>query len=705
MDQQFIPAYQAYQQVIDLALYHAFAELVVRTSQEEDAWMKYRAIEDGQIWQQKTDVQDYFEPYGLRYPGEVLERFEDKLGTDARIFRALALALGKTRSIQSEHMFVGNQRGDFVQKIRRAADGDVYLQGTLYLLETDAPRKRALLDQLADTKYAQTEEAMFVLSLFDDREEGYRTMHSQLVELWGQMRTVSLIENRGLLEWLIRYYNTYVKAYRGKADLPLRTLMKLPYMNMKQDSREFAALKAAGYRAEEIILTNSLAVWADRIPDRLASNSMTAEKIAVACCQMLLNCTETLPEPLYEYMGWLFAYYKKFAIMCQGASGLWAAVKVGITPTAPQTILWMKRTIKADFLYRFDVFDPRYDILAKELDRSAYLELFTEVMLYSRKDIPLKRWLTRYRELTGAEYTEYFEHYQTYNLQMFALLVEKKELDLWQYFEQHKEDNKDSCPLGLIRGYALAVSSWRCFRFVRKLLSQYTFPQLQSIFGSRFYFHECFIRENGYRYGESFRIHIVRPFLTPEQNREFYEWVDTSIFQTQPEKYKDFILYALQSSELQRLYEKPLLAAVLRQLLAQGTYKNHEVECLKKQFYSAEELEAERRAEAEKEEQEEQLRRQQKAAELQDKLTQLYDGSLESLLRFTNGYYYRNDKMEALNLAFDKMLEWPAGYARTLSPEDTEKFFDLCGKLALYEPRPRRDILNMVWTTIGGQAA
>ena len=135
MNNEFLPAYKVYQQVIDLELYYAFVDLVVHTSQEEKAWEIYRNIVDTQIWQQKAEGQNYFEAYNLRYPGEVLERFEEKLGKDVRIIRALALALGKTRALQLDNMFVGNQRGSFLQMIRRTSNGDVYLQGALYLLE------------------------------------------------------------------------------------------------------------------------------------------------------------------------------------------------------------------------------------------------------------------------------------------------------------------------------------------------------------------------------------------------------------------------------------------------------------------------------------------------------------------------------------------------------------------------------------------
>ena len=55
-----------------------------------------------------------------------------------------------------------------------------------------------------------------------------------------------------------------------------------------------------------------------------------------------------------------------------------------------------------------------------------------------------------------------------------------------------------------------------------------------------------------------------RPFLTAEQHREIYDWIDASFFQTEPEYYDSFVLCALKAPEVQRIYDKPLLAAVLR---------------------------------------------------------------------------------------------------------------------------------------------
>ena len=46
-----IPVYRVYQRAIDLELYHAFAELVVQTSQDDTARRIYRQTRAMQIWQ------------------------------------------------------------------------------------------------------------------------------------------------------------------------------------------------------------------------------------------------------------------------------------------------------------------------------------------------------------------------------------------------------------------------------------------------------------------------------------------------------------------------------------------------------------------------------------------------------------------------------------------------------------------------------
>ena len=77
----------------------------------------------------------------------------------------------------------------------------------------------------------------------------------------------------------------------------------------------------------------------------------------------------------------------------------------------------------------------------------------------------------------------------------------------------------------------------------------------------------------------------------------------------------------------------------------------------------------------------------------------------ESLVKFIGGYYHQDEKNEVLNMAFDKLVEWPVGCVRTMEAKGAHAFFELCGELVKSEPRPRHEILNMVLTLIGGEAA
>lgn len=420
---------------------------------------------------------------------------------------------------------------------------------------------------------------------------------------------------------------------------------------------------------------------------------------------MLLNGPDGQPEEIYAYISWLFQVYKKFEVRYEGYQDLWAAIQTGLAPTAPQTILWMNQTIKRQFPYRFDVFDPRYDILANELSNEEYAELFTVQMLRSRAAIPLRRWLTRYQALTGVEYIEYFNKRHWLTLRSFVLLVERKEINLWQFFEQHKGDGARAHPLELLEEYALKISSWRCFRFAQKLFSQYTFSQLQEIFGDNFYFHQKFVKKESYYNKKVQSFSMVRPFLTAEQHRQLYDWLDASLFQTEPEYYDSFVLCALKAPVIQRIYDKPLLASVLRQLLTHDACGGYEVNQLKERFYSKEEMEADRKATAEQEEQEKERQWQQQVMKCQEKLASCYNGSAESLIQFMHGYHFGEIRKAALGMVYEKLLEWPAGCAQTLEAAEMWKFFELCGSLVMYEPRPRGEILTMVQTIVGGESA
>lgn len=123
-----------------------------------------------------------------------------------------------------------------------------------------------------------------------------------------------------------------------------------------------------------------------------------------------------------------------------------------------------------------------------------YWELFTDQMLCSCGKTPIIQWLARYRELTGADYCDGFQEWHRSSDRAFALLVERKEIRLWQFFEQHQEDGPSAQSMKLLLGYAMNISSWQGFRFVLASAAEIHSSAAPEVFWERFFFHELFVR-------------------------------------------------------------------------------------------------------------------------------------------------------------------------------------------------------------------
>ena len=57
---------------------------------------------------------------------------------------------------------------------------------------------------------------MFILSLYEDLVQGFEVMRPQLVRLWGKERSISLVDNIRILEWLVVKCEPIIKACRKK---------------------------------------------------------------------------------------------------------------------------------------------------------------------------------------------------------------------------------------------------------------------------------------------------------------------------------------------------------------------------------------------------------------------------------------------------------------------------------------------------------
>ena len=182
---------------------------------------------------------------------------------------------------------------------------------------------------------------MFVLSLFGPREDEFPAMRPQIARLWGVDRTIPLLGNGRMLDWLLCNYKQVIAECRKKDNAVLRALLKLPGQFCKEGSALYKTLIDSGYSTLEIRYANSWMIWPCQNPVGLNPNGIPAEKAAAQFCIAALNQDEELPDEAFTHMERLYSMYRKFHIRYEGHEGIWPAVSTQVNPTNPKTVLWM----------------------------------------------------------------------------------------------------------------------------------------------------------------------------------------------------------------------------------------------------------------------------------------------------------------------------------------------------------------------------
>ena len=99
----------------------------------------------------------------------------------------------------------------------------------------------------------------------------------------------------------------------------------------------------------------------------------------------------------------------------------------------------LKKEVGERFPYCFNVLDSKWDVLAHELEFEQYRTIFSGQLLSLKGERPeqIKRWLEKFKELTGQEYVNTFSsHENYYNSECFAFLVEHQSIDLGEFFQR-----------------------------------------------------------------------------------------------------------------------------------------------------------------------------------------------------------------------------------------------------------------------------
>lgn len=303
---------EAFEKKVNIELCNKLINYIIKIS-DNDYRSTLKNISDKCIWFKSLNNVDMQKDFQVKYLGELLERYEEKIGDNINDIRAIALALGFTTEYITTNMIVGNQLINFITKINTMAKDDVYLQGALYLYNNK--KNEQYKTNLLKNHYLETEDLIFVLSLFDDIEKIYTLLRDQIIELLGKKRTIGVINNIKLYSWFINRFYSIIKKDRKKEAAVLKSLLILPTQLIKSNNSNYSILISNNYKEEEILYLNYGFLYYSLIPKTVRmGNSITEERIAINLCKTLLDSEYSCEESLYKLIDSILKKYEHLDI-------------------------------------------------------------------------------------------------------------------------------------------------------------------------------------------------------------------------------------------------------------------------------------------------------------------------------------------------------------------------------------------------------
>lgn len=635
------PWVKAYEEQINLELFNASVKLAAETTEAHKEVTGLLQKLKRLPWYQRVSGLEYFERADIRYFGELLERYGEKLGDNDANTRSIALAMAWCAPLLTQNMFIGRQRDDFMVKLSLMGENDAYIAAALYRLSEGAARD-AWKANLIVREYGRTEEIIMALCSLDDPGQCYDELRPALVALLREKRTLPVEENAGIYAWLVATCFDPIKACRKKDNAVPKAIASLALGYLREDKPAYKALKEAGYTPREILYLNSMFLWDENLRNHgFYSNSIPAERMATAFVQTALGAPEPQKESTLDYIYWLSDRYSSFEIKYEGNAGLWMAVCKGLKVNCPETLVWM---CKKDYKYNycFDVLDDKWDLLARELHKSKYDDLF-RAQLDAEPNASVERlraMLDKYKSLIGQDFLAFFDTYSSWYKASFDALVRTGILDLWDFFEKHKDDPGSRIRYGTLEyvwNYSSGVKNRESYEFWKRFFDNYVMRDLPVFFPDK-QFHESFFERTGY-WNEVKHLAFKREFLNREENRQLCEWIEASAFVLTPQDFTRRATEMLESSDITEFYDADELRPIFNALLTDETNSGR-LASLKPRFMSQEELDAEKEARERKTAELERAKAEAERSKTCSEMNAAFDGTLKSIYTYLDKLWY-----------------------------------------------------------------
>lgn len=220
---------------IDANSFQTMKHIIFLTSTKNDKAWRFEKEEDKRFLPMGKEQKEE-DAYTFQYPGEMLERYKEKIGDSIQIRRALAFALVTMSDLQEAQMYVGTQYENFLKRIEREAETDIYLAGAMYFLTSSKKKKELYHERIKNYAYKELAECMCILFLGKGEKEIWEILKELVCSFFEKEREVNIFQNTEMYIWFFRAYETEIKKERKKIFSRLKLLIKMQHTHVKERS-------------------------------------------------------------------------------------------------------------------------------------------------------------------------------------------------------------------------------------------------------------------------------------------------------------------------------------------------------------------------------------------------------------------------------------------------------------------------------------
>lgn len=638
-DEIEIVEYEAFEEKVNINLFNNLVSFIMETTNIENLIILNR-LKREHIWFKMIPNNDIQAEYNFRYLGELLERYGERENVTIKEIRAIALGIAYAKDLISNDMIIGKQLIDFINKIYEMSNDDIYLKGALYVYDND--KYASLFEELVNQKFETTEDIVFVLSLFNDLQIGFDRLKEPLIELLGKSKTISAMNNVGMYNWIIKRLYRVVKNCRKKGIGLIKALISIPTSFIKQDSKFFCILLENKYTKDEIAFLNYVLIHYQSVPNCVRINSsIVEEKIAISCCETILNSETVYSEYIYNLIYSLINKYTLFNVKCYGFRGIREALKYKTNIKIPEVFIKFYTMLEPN-IHSFDILNAKWDIVQRKFDEEEYEKLFDNYLQYyefTKEEIESR--IKKYEELTASSYIESFFNYNYKYIRnsIFTVLVEKDVINLPNFFNQYI-NKKEKYNLEYLSNYVSGINTRKAFEFLKYFLNQkdYTIKDTK-----KFGINMNNLYHKSYSYYSSTWLNIKRDFLSNDEQKELFMWLEEYNFYLKPESYIDFTITVLQEDIVSTIFSKDELKELYYIIsdIDDSVKKN---KILREKYLSTEELEKLVKKEEEEEENRKLIEQQKIENELLNEIYSIENITLKDIYKFCSEHLWRTSE-------------------------------------------------------------